>query len=37
LNRRQAIDYLQTKPNLAEEEITKEIIQFTESSERGLA
>ena len=37
LNRRQAIDYLQNKPNLAEEEITKEIIKFTESSERGLA
>jgi UDP-N-acetylglucosamine acyltransferase len=37
LNRRQAIDYLQAKPNLAEEEITKEIIQFTEKSERGLA
>jgi UDP-N-acetylglucosamine acyltransferase len=37
LNRRQAIDYLQNGSSLAGKEITDEIIEFTQKSERGLA
>ena len=36
-NRRQAIDYLQNGSSLAGEEITSEIIKFSQKSERGLA
>ena len=37
LNRRQAIEYLQNGSTLAADEITKEIIHFTEQSDRGIA
>jgi acyl-[acyl carrier protein]--UDP-N-acetylglucosamine O-acyltransferase len=37
LNRRQAIARLQDNSEWAREKITREIIAFTESSERGLA
>lgn len=36
-NRRQAIDYLQNGSSLAGNNITSEIIEFTQKSERGLA
>ncbi len=37
LNRRQAIERLQDDSDLAREKITREVVEFTESSERGLA
>ena len=37
LNRRQAIEYLQNGSTLAADEITKEIVHFTEQSDRGIA
>ena len=37
LNRRQAIARLQDNSEWAREKITREIIAFTETSERGLA